>query len=213
MDELTSDDRPAGDNTADEHPDSRLAPRVPPAARRRRRNPFAFASLVLIVVALGVVVMMGLGDATLFFRNADEAVEQRTDLGDRRFRIQGLVDGDSITETPRGVDFVVTYNGVDVAIAHIGDPPDLFQPGIPVVLEGRWAQIGDLEVTPPVEALIPDDGWFFASDRFFVKHTEVYAEEHPDRTGDYDEYDYEDYHGGDYDEMGDDGGTEAAPAR
>jgi hypothetical protein len=132
-----------------------------------------------------------------------------TDLGDRRFRIQGLVDGGSITETPRGVDFVITYNGVDVAIAHIGDPPDLFQPGIPVVLEGRWAQVGDLDVVPPAEALIPDDGWYFASDRFFVKHTEVYAEEHPDRTGD---YDYEDYHGGD-DDQGDDGGTEAAPAR
>ena len=211
MDELNRTD--ADTELADD--ESRLAPRVPPAARRRRRNPFAYASLVLVVVGLVVVVFMGLGDAALFFRNADEAVAQRDDLGDRRFRIQGLVDGDSITETSRGVDFVVTYNSVDVTISHVGDPPDLFQPGIPVVLEGRWAQVGDPEVIDPVDALHTDDGWFFASDRFFVKHTEVYAEEHPDRTEDYE--DYGDGDGGVTEtgsgSTGVDGGSEAASTR
>jgi cytochrome c-type biogenesis protein CcmE len=168
--------------------ESRLAPRVPPAVRRRRRNPFAPAALLLIVVALGFVVVNGLGDATLFFRNADEAVAERDQLSDRRFRVQGLVDGDTITRTDRGVDFVITFHGVRVTIAHIGDPPDLFQPGIPVVLEGRWARVGDTDEPTPVESLPTDDGWFFASDRFLVKHTEVYAEEHPDRTDDYEGY-------------------------
>ena len=204
MDQLTPDD-PEATESESEH--SRLAPRVPPAARRRRRNPFALASLVLIIVALGVVVTMGLSDATLFFRNADEAVAQRDDLGDRRFRIQGLVDGDTITDTPRGVDFVITYNGVDVTIAHVGDPPDLFQSGIPVVLEGSWARVGATDAPLPTDGLPTDDGWFFASDRFFVKHTEVYAEEHPDRTSDYDD----DYGGDGY--GGSDGGTEADPVR
>lgn len=216
MDELnrTASDPGSSDAELDDER-SRLSPRVPPAARRRRRNPLAYGSLVLVVVGLVVVVFMGLGDAALFFRNADEAVAQRADLDDRRFRIQGLVDGDSITETPRGVDFVITYNGVDVTISHVGDPPDLFQPGIPVVLEGRWAQVGDPEVVDPVEALSTDDGWFFASDRFFVKHTEVYAEEHPDRTEDYEDYgDHEGY--GEPDGSGTagaDGGSEAASTR
>ncbi|MGY6501304.1 MAG: cytochrome c maturation protein CcmE domain-containing protein [Acidimicrobiales bacterium] len=181
MDRLTGEDH---DLDAD---DSRLTPRVPPAARRRRRNPFAFSALAVIVVALLVVVANGLGDATLFFRNADEAVAQRDELSDRRFRIQGLVDGGSITDTDRGVDFVITYNGVDVTISHIGDPPDLFQPGIPVVLEGRWQQLDATEVAAPVEGLPTDQGYFFSSDRFFVKHTEVYVEDNPDRVDDYEE--------------------------
>jgi cytochrome c-type biogenesis protein CcmE len=202
MDELTR-----GADTA-----SRLAPRVPPAARRRRKNPFAVVALVLIVAALGVVVMNGLGDATLFFRNADEAVAQRADLGDRRFRIQGLVDGDTITSTDRGVDFVITFNGVRVTVAHLGDPPDLFQPGIPVVLEGRWARVGETDSPAPAEPLPTDGGWFFASDRFMVKHTEVYAEEHPDRTDEYDEYgEYGDEGMGGV--MGADGGMEAGSER
>jgi cytochrome c-type biogenesis protein CcmE len=195
MDELNHTDSGTGDAATDE---SRLTPRVPPAARRRRRNPFAPAALALIVVALGFVVVNGLGDATLFFRNADEAVAQRADLGERRFRVQGLVDGSTITATDRGVDFVITYNGARVTIAHIGDPPDLFQPGIPVVLEGRWARLGSTDEPEPIDSLPTDDGWFFASDRFLVKHTEVYAEEHPERTDDYE---------------GDDGETEAGAER
>lgn len=197
MDELTP-----GVGASDDA--SRLAPRVPPAARRRRKNPLAFASLVLIVVAMLFVVFNGLGDATLFFRNADEAVAQRAELGDRRFRIQGLVDGDTITATSHGVDFVVTHDGVDVTIAHQGDPPDLFQPGIPVVLEGRWAMVGDVDVPAPAAGLPTDGGWYFASDRFFVKHTEVYMEENPDRTEGYDE---------DEALLGDDGETGSGPPR
>lgn len=175
MDELTELDDDA----------ARLTPRVAPAARRRRKNPFALVALLVIVVALGVVVFSALGDATLFFRNADEAVAQRDELGDRRFRIQGLVDGDSITPTDRGVDFVVTHNGVDVTIAYQGDPPDLFQPGIPVVIEGRWARIDDGEFVAPDATLPTDNGWYFSGDRALVKHTEVYEEEHPDRVDDY----------------------------
>lgn len=164
--------------------DPRLTPRVAPASRRRK-NPFALVALVVIVVALGAVVFSALGDATLFFRNADEAVAQRDALGDRRFRIQGLVDGDTITTTARGVDFVITHNGVDVTISHQGNPPDLFQPGIPVVVEGRWTRVGDPEVVAPDGSLPTDGGWFFTSDRALVMHTEVYQEEHPDRVSDY----------------------------
>lgn len=181
---------------------ARLTPRVAPASRQRRKNPMALVALVVVVAALGVVVFSALGDATLFFRNADEAVAQRADLGDRRFRLQGLVDGDTIVATARGVDFVVTYNGVDVTISYQGDPPDLFQAGIPVVIEGRWARVDDPGAFSPDASLPTDDGWFFAGDRALVKHTEVYQEEHPDRVGDYDEG-----------AEGAAGGTEAGPAR
>jgi cytochrome c-type biogenesis protein CcmE len=49
----------------------------------------------------------------------------------------------------------------------VGDPPELFQDAIPVVLEGSW------QATP--------DGTVFASDRILVKHDEVYDSENPDR--------------------------------
>jgi cytochrome c-type biogenesis protein CcmE len=135
------------------------------APARRRRSPAAYAVLAIVVVALGVVVAKGLSSASLYFYNADEAVAQRQDLGDKRFRLQGSVLGDTIDERDGKVDFAVAFNGVRVQVHHEGSPPELFKPGIPVVLEGRWDRTGD----------------FFDSDRILVKHSEQYEADNGDR--------------------------------
>ena len=150
-----------------------LTPRTAPGPSggrppRRRRRPWAYGVLALVVVGLAVVVYQGLTSASLYFYNADEAVAQRTDLGEKRFRLQGTVLGDSIDPTDQGVDFTVAYNGVDVAVHHAGDPPELFQPGIPVVVEGRWDASGD----------------FFRSDTIRVKHSEQYEADNKGRLDD-----------------------------
>ncbi|MFZ6005707.1 MAG: cytochrome c maturation protein CcmE [Actinomycetota bacterium] len=148
-----------------------LTPRTAPApgaTTRVRRKPWAYGVLLLVLAGLGVVVYQGLTSASLYFYNADEAVEQRADLGDRRFRLQGTVLGDSIEPTDRGVDFTIAYERVQVDVRHDGDPPELFQPGIPVVLEGRWDPSGD----------------FFASDSIRVKHSEQYQADNADRLDD-----------------------------
>jgi cytochrome c-type biogenesis protein CcmE len=118
---------------------------------------------VAIVLALGFLVVRGLGDATVYFRTADEAVAQRQSLGDRRIRIEGDVVDGSVREVNGTVDFRIASNNVEVPIVHHGDPPELFKPGIPVVLEGRF------------------QGDHFASDRILVKHSETYVADHPER--------------------------------
>jgi cytochrome c-type biogenesis protein CcmE len=145
-------------------PELDLTPRTGEA--RRRRGVPAVIALVAVVAALGFIAVKALGDASLFFYNADEAVEQRDRLGDDRFRLQGTVVADSVDETDDGVTFQVEYNDVTVDVVHRGDPPELFQPEIPVVLEGNW------------------DGDVFASDRILVKHTSDYEAEHEDRLQD-----------------------------
>lgn len=139
---------------------------APPARRRRRA---AYVVLALVVVAIGVVVYQALSSASLYFYNVDEAVEQRDDLGEDRFRMQGTVVGRP-DETPDGIAFEVAYNGASARVVHEGDPPDLFEPGIPVVLEGRWRSAGG-EAT-------------FASDRILVKHSEEYEAENENRIDD-----------------------------
>ncbi|MCA1692528.1 MAG: cytochrome c maturation protein CcmE [Actinobacteria bacterium] len=126
----------------------------------RRRLWFAGA---IVLAALGFLIFQGLGNATLYFRTADEAVAQRESLGERRFRIQGAVVEGSVRRTGDQVAFDITSRDVTVPVRHRGDPPELFQPGIPVVLEGRF------------------DGSHFASDRILVKHSETYVEDHPER--------------------------------
>jgi cytochrome c-type biogenesis protein CcmE len=131
----------------------------PRSGRSKARRWLPLAVLGLVVVALGVVVVKGLSDATVYFRNADEAVAEREELGDRRFRLQGSVVADAV-ETGEGVTFEVEYNEVAVEVHHVGDPPQLFRPGVPVVLEGRWDSSGE----------------FFASDRIMVRHDAEYEE-------------------------------------
>ena len=151
-----------------------LTPRTVPAepgtvAPKRRRRPGADGVLALVLLGLGVVVYQGLTSASLYFYNADEASEQRAELGPQRIRLQGSVR-DDVHPLARGngIEFTVTYNGVDVVVQHVGDPPELFQPGVPVVLEGRWSS--SLET--------------FDSDRILVKHSEQYEADNGDRIDD-----------------------------
>ena len=128
-------------------------------AQRRR----LWMAGVVVLAALGFLVFRGLGNATLYFRTADEAVAQREDLGERRFRIEGTVVPGTISSTGGTVSFRIAGEREQVDIVHRGDPPELFKPGIPVVLEGRFQDAG------------------FASDRMLVKHTESYVADHPER--------------------------------
>jgi cytochrome c-type biogenesis protein CcmE len=154
-------------DAGDAGPELDLTPRTAPA--RRRRGLKAVVVLVAVVAALGFIAVKALGDASMFFLNADEAVAQREDLGTDRFRLQGTVVDGSVEETDDGVTFQVAFNDVSVDVVHRGDPPELFQPDIPVVLEGHW------------------DGEVFASDRILVKHSSEYEAEHEDRLGEADE--------------------------
>lgn len=140
----------------------------PPPRARRRRSPFAYLVLVGVLVGLGFVVLNGLSGATLYFRNADEAVAQRDELGTRRFRIQGLVADDPVIDGEIAT-FDITFNDVVVPIRLSDGIPDLFQVDRPVVMEGHFAE---------------GDEVLFLADRVFVKHDEVYEEDHSDRIDD-----------------------------
>lgn len=147
----------------------RTAPPVGGGDTDRGRRLVVMGVLGVLAVALVFVAYQGLSDATVFFRNADEAVVERESLGDKRFRLQGAVVNGSIEPQGTVVRFAVVHGDARVEVRHQGDPPELFQPGIPVVLEGRWS----------------DDEVWFESDRILVKHTEDYEADHPGRTDDY----------------------------
>ena len=135
--------------------------------RRRRWSIFAIA--VVLIAAMAVITAQGLRNATLFFRNVDEAIEQRAELGDRRFRIQGRVIPASVQGESGVTTFQVVYGCAVALVRHTGDPPELFKsPWIPVVLEGNWVR-GD------TQTVAGTDSHYFRSDRMLVKHTNEYA--------------------------------------
>src|SRR5687768_12255957 len=47
--------------------------------------------IAVICGAIAFLVLQGLGEATTFYRDADDAVAKRDDLGEKPFRLQGVV--------------------------------------------------------------------------------------------------------------------------
>lgn len=153
--------------TATEQPVDRPEPIEvrPEPVRRRGGGRRAAVAVAVVLAALGFVLWKGLGEATVYFKTADEAVAEKDALGDRRFRVEGLVT-DPVDLRDGAVYFAIKSAGVCVDVRHTGDPPELFKPGIPVVLEGQWR--GDT----------------YVSDTMMVRHSSEYRAENAGRLED-----------------------------
>jgi cytochrome c-type biogenesis protein CcmE len=117
-----------------------------------------FIAIALIAGAIAFLVVKGLGDATTYYRTADEAASEPEG---KRFRLEGIVVSGSVDEGDGEVDFTVEANCVSVPVHHTGSEPELFQEGIPVVLEGEWGRGKDV----------------YESDRIVIRHTEEYTDD------------------------------------
>jgi cytochrome c-type biogenesis protein CcmE len=125
--------------------------------RRRRRALIAVGLCALAVIAI-VALTVVLSENVVYFRTVSEAVAQRREQGDDRFRLAGEVVPGSITETNDGVRFSVTDGKTTATVLHIGDPPQLFKAGAPIVCEGQWGA-----------------GRAFDSDRIMIRHGNEYT--------------------------------------
>ena len=121
------------------------------------------------VVAGGVVVTQFLTNAIDYYCNVDEVGAKAGCEGDRRMRVQGVVEKGSFTRSATGSAFVIEFNGKKLNVAYAGDPGGVFQECISVVAHGRVV-----------------DGTF-ESDRIEVKHSNEYVEKNEDRLSESDE--------------------------
>lgn len=129
-----------------------------------RRRSWLIVGIVALL-AIGFFVIQALGNATLYFRTADEAIAQRATLGEKRFRIEGMVKKDSIRQSGSFTDFAIESKGTVVEVQNAGQPVGIFREEIPVVLEGKFRENSNV----------------FESDRMLVKHSSEYKAENPER--------------------------------
>jgi cytochrome c-type biogenesis protein CcmE len=142
-------------------------PGLPRAGAPRRRTSLGsrrrkIVAGVVILGALGFLLLRGLTNATEYFKTTTQAVQEKAQLGTKPFRIEGTVEND-VREAGDTVQFTIVAGGTAVKVVSTNSPPQLFKPGIPVVLDGHWA------------------GPVYSSDLIMVKHTASYVEAHPDR--------------------------------
>ena len=112
------------------------------------------------VVALGVVVFLifQLSSNLVFFNTPTELLEDPPAASDR-LRLGGQVVEDSVVPGSGTVTFLVTDGRESITVEHSGVPPELFDAGRGVVIEGTY------------------DGAVFRSDTMLVKHDEQYRVE------------------------------------
>ena len=124
----------------------------------KRYAKFVIPALVLAGVL--VVLMVNLSSALVYFNTPTELLAR--EASDERLRLGGRVVPASVVEGDGIVTFEVEDCDVAVSVAHTGVPPQLFQEGIGVVVEGAW------------------NGSVFASDTMLVKHDEQYRSDAED---------------------------------
>lgn len=121
---------------------------------------------VVILGAIGFLVFKGLTSAIVFFKTTNEAVAQRASLGNSVFQLEGTVEQGSVHHLSSDVyKFTITSAGVPLVVENTGYPPELFRPGLPVVVVGHFVGSSNL----------------FASDQIMVKHSSQYIAAHPGR--------------------------------
>jgi len=117
----------------------------------------------VLVGAFAFLLVEGLGSSLNYFETVDQAVAHKTTLGSQTLRLEGLVVPGTVHRIPGGVAFVAAGTVHRVDVVNHGNPPQLFQPDIPVVVVGHFA------------------GSSFVSNQLIVDHTAQYVQQHPNR--------------------------------
>ncbi|MGH9171862.1 MAG: cytochrome c maturation protein CcmE [Acidimicrobiales bacterium] len=136
----------------------------------RRRSPLSRRRMwvvgLVILAAIGFLLYKGVTSAVVFFKTTNQAVAQRASLGDSVFQLEGTVVKGTVQHLQSDVyEFRITSAGVSLLVRNTGDPPQLFRPGLPVVVVGHFVGSSNL----------------FASDQIMVKHSQQYIAAHPGR--------------------------------
>ena len=146
-----------------------VLPGTPPAsepvpAPKAKSHRLRYATVgVVLVGAFAFLLVKGLGTAINFYLPVDQALHQRTSLGNQTFNLEGLVEPGSIQSTLQGVDFTLSAGGESLRVINTGSPPQLFQKNIPVIAVGHLS------------------GSTFMSNQILVKHSSTYIANNPGR--------------------------------
>ena len=140
----------------------RAGPALPRA--RRRSSKRLWLVFAVLLAAFVFLLVEGLGSSLNFFDTVDQAFAHRGSLGTRTFNLEG--DVGSVHPTAVGTDFTVAEGNNKVAVVSTGTPPQLFRPGIAVVVVGHFTTSHSLD---------------FVSHQILVKHSENYCAANPKR--------------------------------
>lgn len=131
----------------------------PSAAQRAKRRTVRRLAIfgVVLVAAVSFLLFKGIGTSLNYYVTIHQALSERSSLAGKTFRLRGIVESGSVQNHGSLVDFTIEQGDQRIAVENHGSPPQLFQVGIPVIVQGHF------------------DGTTFVSHQVIVDHTGNYA--------------------------------------
>lgn len=128
---------------AQQQPARGAPPAVPPRYGVRRQRRFLVAGLV-ILAALAYLAFTVTRASAVYYLTVPELYARGAAAESRPVRVSGIVDAGSIVRDPGS--FVTRFTASDpggmLPVRYQGPVPDIFQPGIQVVVEGKLGSDG-----------------------------------------------------------------------
>lgn len=122
---------------------------VRPASGRRGNRRLQLAVVALVLVgAVGYLVYSGLR-TNVYYQTVNELQAAGAQEAGRQVRVAGDVAAGSIVKEDSGsvVHFTITDGSGSMPVVYQGAIPDIFQPGIQVVVEGKYNPGGEFTAT------------------------------------------------------------------
>lgn len=120
-------------------------------------------AVLIVLTAIVFLIYKGIGSAIQYYLTTKQAVAQRGQLGTSPFRIKGTVVAGTLHRVGTNLYFSIEQSKVVVPVISTGNPPQMFKPGIPVVLDGHFGS----------------SGLTFYSSKVMVKHSNAYTPAKP----------------------------------
>jgi cytochrome c-type biogenesis protein CcmE len=119
------------------------------AARRPRRRALQIGAVAVIVAVFAYLIYGGIGNNLVYFLTPGELLAKGTTAVDVPVRLGGMIVANSVTWDAQKVDlrFRVTDGTKEVAVHSTGAPPQMFRPGIGVIVEGKYDRQGVFQAT------------------------------------------------------------------
>jgi cytochrome c-type biogenesis protein CcmE len=106
-------------------------------------------AIVIVLGGFGYLVYGGIGSNLVYFLTPGELLAKGTSAVDVPVRLGGQIVAGSVQWNAATLDlrFRVTDGSKEVAVKSTGAPPQMFRPGIGVIVEGRYDRLGTFQAT------------------------------------------------------------------
>jgi len=129
--------------------------------KRKNKNAKWIIGLSVVFVVIIGLSLVQLNSNSVYFFTPAEAKTRAATLDGQTIKVGGMVKPGSVDWVPESLSLTFTLTNLkdtEIAVSHVGTPPDMFKPGQGVIVEGK----------------IDAQGSSMKSKSLMVKHSEEY---------------------------------------